>query len=204
MSEECSYGGPLLTGCPRLRIQHSSIYSSLPHHPPVHFTHCMSYIPFYVNCSQEVPDNCIWINRGFHISLLLTDVYKGTLGYWPDDGVLSPAGAGISSLRHCIHTSPGIHPHSYAMGSGGAFSGGKAAGAWSWPLTSISAEVKNAWSYTSSLQTHIHSVMINSAINISSWRGTLLRKGSSLPLPSSVYQKFYKIGSEYTKRVYVC
>jgi len=35
------------------------------------------------------------------------------------------------------------------MGTGGSFPVGKAAGAWSWPLTSVSsAEVKNAWSYT--------------------------------------------------------
>jgi hypothetical protein len=35
------------------------------------------------------------------------------------------------------------------MGTRRSFPGGKAAGSWSWPLTSISAKVKNAWSYTS-------------------------------------------------------
>jgi hypothetical protein len=37
--------------------------------------------------------------------------------------------------------STGAHPASYVVGSRGSFPGGKAAGAWSWPLTS-SAEVK--------------------------------------------------------------
>jgi hypothetical protein len=32
---------------------------------------------------------------------------------------------------------PGAHPAFYPMGAMGAFPGGKAAGAWGWPLTSI-------------------------------------------------------------------
>jgi hypothetical protein len=35
-----------------------------------------------------------------------------------------------------IQTVSGVHPISYPMGTGGPFPGGKAAGAWSWPLTS--------------------------------------------------------------------
>jgi hypothetical protein len=35
---------------------------------------------------------------------------------------------------------------------GESFPGGKVAGAWIWPLTPSSAEVKNAWSYTSTPQ----------------------------------------------------
>jgi hypothetical protein len=31
----------------------------------------------------------------------------------------------------------GTYPASYQMGTGGSFPEGKAAGAWSWPLTSI-------------------------------------------------------------------
>jgi len=34
-------------------------------------------------------------------------------------------------------TGSGAHPASYPMGTGGSFLGGKAAGSWSWPLTSI-------------------------------------------------------------------
>jgi len=36
------------------------------------------------------------------------------------------------SLRHHMQTGSGADPESYAVGAGG-----KAAGAWSWPLTSI-------------------------------------------------------------------
>jgi len=38
--------------------------------------------------------------------------------------------------------------------------GGKASGAWSWPPTSISAEIKNAWSYTSTLPIRLHGVTV--------------------------------------------
>jgi len=39
--------------------------------------------------------------------------------------------------RTATATSSAAHPASYPMGSGGSFSGCKAAGAWSWPLASI-------------------------------------------------------------------
>jgi len=50
-----------------------------------------------------------------------------------------PSGAvkGIFSLRNHIQTDSGFHPFSYPMDAGGSFVGDKAAGAWSWPLTSI-------------------------------------------------------------------
>jgi hypothetical protein len=51
-------------------------------------------------------------------------------------GVRISAGAGNFSLRHCIQTGSGAHSSSYPMGTRGSFPGGKAAGAWSWPLTS--------------------------------------------------------------------
>jgi hypothetical protein len=37
----------------------------------------------------------------------------------------------------CVQTSSETHPASYPMGTGGSFPGGKEAGAWSWPLTSV-------------------------------------------------------------------
>jgi hypothetical protein len=40
------------------------------------------------------------------------------------------------SPLHLVQTGSGAHPASYPMDTGGAFPGGKAAGAWSWPLTS--------------------------------------------------------------------
>jgi hypothetical protein len=47
-----------------------------------------------------------------------------------------PAGAGNFSLHHGVQTGSGAHPDSYPMGTRYFLPGGKAAGAWSWPLTS--------------------------------------------------------------------
>jgi hypothetical protein len=55
--------------------------------------------------------------------------------------------AGNFSPHPRIQTGSEAHPASYPMVTTGSLPGGKAAGAWSWPLSS--AEVKNAWSYTS-------------------------------------------------------
>jgi hypothetical protein len=62
------------------------------------------------------------------------------LGYGLDDKgsrVQFPAGAGNFSLHHRVQNGSGAHPATYSMGTGGSLPGGKAAGAWSWPLTSI-------------------------------------------------------------------
>jgi hypothetical protein len=40
-------------------------------------------------------------------------------------------------LVHRVQNGSGAHPASYPMGTRGSFLGGKATGAWSWPLTSI-------------------------------------------------------------------
>jgi hypothetical protein len=52
-------------------------------------------------------------------------------------GAWVTAGAGNFSLHHRVQTGSGAHPVSYPMGRRGSLPGGKAAGAWSWPLTSI-------------------------------------------------------------------
>jgi hypothetical protein len=62
------------------------------------------------------------------------------LGYGMDDRgsmVRFPAGAGNFSLHHCVQNGSGTHSATYTMGNRVSFTGGKAAGAWSWPLTSI-------------------------------------------------------------------
>jgi hypothetical protein len=51
------------------------------------------------------------------------------------------AGSGNFSLHHRVQNGSGVHPASYPMDSRGSFSGGEAAGAWSWQPPS-SAEVK--------------------------------------------------------------
>jgi hypothetical protein len=53
-----------------------------------------------------------------------------------------PVESGNFSLRHRVQTGSGAHPASYPMGTGGSFHGGIAAGAWSWPLTSIKCRGK--------------------------------------------------------------
>jgi len=56
---------------------------------------------------------------------------SGWLGVWVRGG------AGNFSPHHRIQTRCGTHTASYTMGNRGSFCGGKVAGAWSWPLTSI-------------------------------------------------------------------
>jgi hypothetical protein len=43
---------------------------------------------------------------------------------------------GRNSSLHIFQTGSGTHATSYPMGTVGSFPGGKAAGAWRWPLTS--------------------------------------------------------------------
>jgi hypothetical protein len=62
------------------------------------------------------------------------------LGYGLDDRdyrVRFPAGAGKFSLNHRVENGSGAYTAFYPMGTEGSFHGGKAAGAWSWPLTFI-------------------------------------------------------------------
>jgi hypothetical protein len=47
------------------------------------------------------------------------------------------------SVLWSLQTGSGAHPVSNSMHIQGSFSGGRAAGAWSWPLTPFSATVKN-------------------------------------------------------------
>jgi hypothetical protein len=62
------------------------------------------------------------------------------LGYGLDDRgsrVRFLAGAGNFSLHHRVQNVSGAHPASYPGGTTGSFPGGKTAGTWRWPLTSI-------------------------------------------------------------------
>jgi hypothetical protein len=58
-------------------------------------------------------------------------------------------GARDFSLLFSLQTSPGAHPASYLMGTGASLPRSKAAGAWSWPLTSILCQGHEWWCYTS-------------------------------------------------------
>jgi hypothetical protein len=63
-----------------------------------------------------------------------------------------PAGAGNFSLHHRVQTGSGSHPASYPMGTGAVSLGIKRPGRKVDHSPPSSAEVKNAWSYTSTLQ----------------------------------------------------
>jgi hypothetical protein len=78
-----------------------------------------------------------------HWDLLSRDSSVGiALGYRLDDrgskfDSRGGGGVGNFSLHHRVPNGSGTHPVSYPMGTRGSYPGGKAAGAWSWPLTSI-------------------------------------------------------------------
>jgi hypothetical protein len=65
------------------------------------------------------------------------DEIKRTTGW--KAGFWFPAEATDFCLLHSVQTASGTHPASWPMGTGDSFPGIKAAaaGAWSWPLTSI-------------------------------------------------------------------
>jgi hypothetical protein len=67
-----------------------------------------------------------------------TSVVCIATGYGLDDwgvGVRIPVVQEFS-LLHVVQKDSGAHLASYPMDNGGTFPGGKAAGAWSWPLIS--------------------------------------------------------------------
>jgi hypothetical protein len=84
---------------------------------------------------------CAFSNFTYWSDLLWIFIAYGiSLGYGLDDRgsrVRFPARAGNFSLHHHIQNGSGAHPAPYTVGTRGSFPGGKAASAWSWPLTSI-------------------------------------------------------------------
>jgi hypothetical protein len=86
------------------------------------------------------------------------------LGYGLDDQgsrVRFPAGVGNFSLHHRVQNGSGAHPASYPMGKGALSLGVKR------PVRDVdhshssSAEVKNAWSYTSTPPIRLHGVVLS-------------------------------------------
>jgi hypothetical protein len=75
-------------------------------------------------------------------------------------GVRLPAGAGNFSLGHSFQTGSGAHPASYPTDTGRSFPGVKRPGREADHSLPSSAEVKNAWSYTSTPPIHLHSVVL--------------------------------------------
>jgi hypothetical protein len=82
------------------------------------------------------------IHRQKPTELIYTVIVQSVkrLSYGLDDRgsrVRFPTSAGNFSLHHCIQNDSGAHPDSYPMDTRDSFSVSKAAGAWSWQLTSI-------------------------------------------------------------------
>jgi hypothetical protein len=67
-------------------------------------------------------------------------------------GVWVPAGAGNFFIHHRVQTGSGAHPASYPMGTRGSFPGVKRPGHEADHSSPYSAEVTNAWGYTSAPQ----------------------------------------------------
>jgi hypothetical protein len=75
----------------------------------------------------------------YTVNIRRSSVSKAT-GYGLDDRMIGgsiPGGAGNFSLHHHVQTGSGAHLASYSTGTGGSFPEGKAAGSWSWSLTSV-------------------------------------------------------------------
>jgi hypothetical protein len=98
--------------------------------------------------SYRLKFSCIRQHVNTHITtrVLLTrfHVYISSVGIALGDGledrssmVRFLAEAGNFSLHHCVRNCSGSHSASYTMGTRGSFPRSKAAGAGSWPLTSI-------------------------------------------------------------------
>jgi hypothetical protein len=87
-----------------------------------------------------------------------------SLGYGLDNRgsrVRFPAGAGTFSLHHRVQKGSGAHSASYPVGITNSFPGVKRPGREADHSPPSSAEVKNAWSYTSTAPIRLHGVVLS-------------------------------------------
>jgi hypothetical protein len=109
--------------------------------------------------SWKVKTSQSWV-----ISPLFFTVHKKVNVDYRCSRVRFPAGAGNFALPHRVQNGSGTHPASYPMCTRGSYPGGKAAGAWSWPLTSIQRRGQRMRGAISPLP------------NTPSWRGAQFKK----------------------------
>jgi hypothetical protein len=86
------------------------------------------------------------------------------LGYWLEDlgsRIRFPAGAGNFFLHHRVQNGSGAHPASCPMGTRALFVGVKRLGREADHAPTSSAEVKNAWNYTSTTAIRLHGVVLS-------------------------------------------
>jgi hypothetical protein len=85
-------------------------------------------------------------------------------GLWAGcPGFRVPAGAGNFSPHHRVQNGSGTHPGSYPVGTRGSFPGVKLPGREADHSPPSNAEVKNAWSYTSTPSVRLHCVVLSKA-----------------------------------------
>jgi hypothetical protein len=72
-----------------------------------------------------------------------------------------PTKLNISSLHHRVQNGTGAHPASYPLGTTGSFPGVKRPGREADHSPPSSAEVKNAWGYTSTPPICLHDVVLS-------------------------------------------
>jgi hypothetical protein len=100
--------------------------------------------------------------------------YRGGTAGW--SGIRISSGAGNFSPHHRVQISSGTHPASYPMATRVSFLGGKVAGAWIWPLTSIYCRGQEC------VELYLHSPITLS------WRCAQLKEstGTTSPLPFTI------------------
>jgi hypothetical protein len=99
-----------------------------------HIACSLHWLSYFHSCYRKLSKPTVSLPQSHDSSVGIA------LGYELDDHgsrVRFPPGAGNVSPNHSVHNGSGAHPAPYPMGTRGSFSEGKAAGAWSWPLTSI-------------------------------------------------------------------
>jgi hypothetical protein len=89
----------------------------------------------------------VFQNISYHLLDSSVGIETGLRAGWP--GFDSHKEREEFSLLHSTQTGSGAHPAFYPMGVRGSFSRDRAAGAWSWPLTSIWYWGQEWWNYTS-------------------------------------------------------
>jgi hypothetical protein len=87
------------------------------HYENIHANYCIWTTNFEIHCVS--------------VSGEISCLHRRTIRMFPT------AGTTVSSFLHSVQTGSGAHTASCPIGTKGSIPGGKTAGAWSWPLTSI-------------------------------------------------------------------
>jgi len=93
---------------------------------------------------------------------LLDDRWRnGSLGPSSCSGVRVLTGTGSFSLHHHVQTGSGVHPASHLIGTRVSFPGVKRQVREANHSLPTSAEIKNAWSYTSTPPIHLLGIVLS-------------------------------------------